>query len=122
MSSVWMALAGIMAVSHLALIVLLIAGGPLAMRWQAMVRLHVAAIIATGLVFLLGADCPLTVWQKWCLERGGREPYEGGFIEHYLVEPVTGGGATPWINAAIVATWLVPTSAAYTVRYRRGGA
>jgi hypothetical protein len=118
-ADVWSALATLMALSHLALIVVLIIGGPLTLRYPRFVWVHIPAAIATALVFALGADCPLTVWQKAYLRRAGAPPYEGGFIEHYIVEPITGGGMTPAVTAMVLAAWLIPTATAYTVRVRR---
>jgi Na+/glutamate symporter len=114
-----MTLATVMAMSHLALIVVLILGGPISVRRPWFVRVHVPAAIATAAVFVMGADCPLTVWEKSFLRRAGETPYEGGFIEHHLVEPITGGGMTPAVSAVILASWLVPTVIAYTMHVHR---
>ena len=72
---------------------------------------HVPAAIATAAVFALGADCPLTVWQKSFLRRAGTDAYDGGFIEYYVVEPITGDGMTPAVNAIVVAAWFSQLSA-----------
>jgi hypothetical protein len=108
-----------MAGIHLTLIVALVVGGPLSLRWPRLVRVHLVIAIAVGGVFVVGADCPLTVWQKACLRRAGRSAYQGGFIEHHLVTPVTGTGITPAITALIVAVWVVPAVVSYSVMWRR---
>ena len=105
--------ARLMALSHLALIVVLIVGGPLGVRVRWIRRLHIALAIPTAVVFLAGAACPLTVAEKWFLERTGRSTYEGGFIDHYLVQPIHEPGITPTIAVLIPAVWLIPTIAAY---------
>ena len=114
----WSALAALFGLSHFTLIVLLIVGAPPAIRWRWMPKLHIPAVIVTGAVFLAGADCPLTTWQKACLRRAGRSPYSGGFIEHYLVRPVTGSGITPLIKALILLTWVVPSAVGYWLLWR----
>lgn len=115
----WSALAVLFAATHLALIVLLIAGAPLALRWSWMPKMHIPAGLATGAVFIAGADCPLTTWQKACIRRAGREPYSGGFIEHYLVHPITGDGVTSTVKVVILLTWIVPTSVGYWLLLKR---
>jgi hypothetical protein len=69
--------------------------------------MHLTALVATAVVFVAGADCPLTVWQKACIRRSGSTPYEGGFIEHHFIEPLT-GGVTAMTTLGTVAAWAVP--------------
>lgn len=115
----WSALALLFAASHLTLIVLLIVGAPLALHWSWMPKVHIPAAIATGAVFALGADCPLTTWQKACIRRAGKRPYQGGFIEHYLVHPITGDGITPTVKVVILLTWVLPTVVGYALVWRQ---
>lgn len=119
MPTVWLLASWLIALSHLTVIVYVVVGGPLALRWPRSARAHLIVAVLVGGVFALGMDCPLTVWQKALLERAGRPVYSGGFIEHYLVHPLTGTGMTPTVNAVIVALWVVPTVASYTVLVRR---
>lgn len=99
--------------------VLLVVGGPAALRWPWVLRAHLPALIATAAVFLVGADCPLTVWQKACIRRSGSTAYEGGFIEHHLIEPLTDGGVTLLTTVVTVAAWAVPTVWSYSALWRR---
>lgn len=114
-----LALARLMALSHLALIVVLVIGAPIGVRVAWMRRLHIALAVPTALVFLAGLACPLTVAEKWFLERSGRATYDGGFIDHYLVQPVHEPGITPTIALLIPLVWLAPTVAAYVAPRRR---
>ena len=102
-----------MAVTHLAFIAFLIAGGPLARRMPRLMKWHLGAIGVTVAINLARADCPLTVWEKHFLTRAGREPYESGFISHYLVEPIYPAGIDGRVNLMILAAWMVPTAFAY---------
>jgi hypothetical protein len=119
MPTVWLLASWLTAITHLAVIVCVVIGGPVALRWPKAQRVHLVVALLVGAVFALGMDCPLTVWQKALLERAGRPVYEGGFIEHYLVNPLTGGGITLGVNAVIVALWVVPTVVSYTILARR---
>ncbi len=114
MSIVWRSVAWFWAGCHLALIVLLIVGGPLGRRWPWIWRIHLPALVATAAVNIVGADCPLTTWQKAAIVRSGGHPYMGGFIEHYLVDPLWSGGMTPGVKLAILASWVVPTIWGYS--------
>jgi hypothetical protein len=115
----WSAGAVFFGLCHFTFIVLLIVGAPLALLWSWMPKVHVPAALATGAIFVAGADCPLTTWQKACIRRAGKQPYSGGFIEHYLVHPITGGGITSSVKAVILLTWVVPTVVGYSLVLKR---
>ncbi|WP_420436489.1 DUF2784 domain-containing protein [Candidatus Poriferisodalis sp.] len=112
-------LARLVAASHLSYIVFLLVGGFMARRWPRLMKWHLGAIGAAGVVNLTGSDCPLTVWETWLLRRGGQEPYETGFVSHYLVEPVYPPGINGRVNLVILVTLTVPITASYW-RMRKG--
>ncbi|MFZ4811075.1 MAG: DUF2784 domain-containing protein [Ilumatobacteraceae bacterium] len=115
MSTVWLLASWLIAIAHVAVIVFVVVGGPLALRWPRLWGVHAIVVVLVGSIFVLGMDCPLTVWQKAALERSGRPVYDDGFIEHVIVRPITGNGVTPAVNVVIVATWLVPTVVSYAI-------
>lgn len=119
MSSLWLAAAWLTAAAHFALIAVLVAGGPISLRRPGFVRVHVVVAVAVGTVFVLGADCPLTTWQKYFLQRAGEVPYEGGFVEHYLVHPITGAGMPASMSLIVLAAWLAPTVVSYSILSQR---
>jgi hypothetical protein len=49
------------------------------LRW-----LHIASLIWGILTELLPWPCPLTLLENWFEEKGGVEPYRGGFLLHYM--------------------------------------
>jgi hypothetical protein len=122
MSQLWAAGAIAAALAHLALIAWLVVGGPVAACRPSLARWHLAAVVPTGAVFLAGADCPLTVWEKACREAAGWAVYEGGFLEHYVVRvrPVHHGGMSPAVQVAIVVAWVLPTLAGHGWLLARG--
>ena len=72
-------------VLHGAYLAFLVAGGFLAWRWRWVAWAHLLAVAwAVPLVVTDALPCPFTSGEKWLQERGGEEPYSGGFIEHYL--------------------------------------
>src|SRR5260370_28459763 len=50
-----------------------------ALRW-----LHVASLVWGILTELLPWSCPLTVLENWLEAKAGVQPYQGGFLLHYL--------------------------------------
>jgi hypothetical protein len=113
------AAADLAALLHGAFIVFLVIGGVACLRWPGLLKAHVVAVAGMATVNLLDLDCPFTVVQKHFIERAGDVPYEGGFNEHYLIDPIWDGGITPAIQAVIVACWLTPTVISYAVLLRR---
>jgi hypothetical protein len=57
---------------------LLVCSRPI-LRW-----LHIASLVWGILTELLPWPCPLTLLENWLEARAGVEPYEGGFLLHYL--------------------------------------
>ncbi|WP_420446489.1 DUF2784 domain-containing protein [Candidatus Poriferisodalis sp.] len=106
-------LARLVAASHLGYIVFLLVGGFMARRWPKLTKWHLGAIGVAGVVNITGSDCPLTVWEKWFLRHAEQEPYETGFISHYLVEPVYPPGINGRVNFVILVCLTVPITISY---------
>jgi hypothetical protein len=49
------------------------------LRW-----LHIVSLIWGILTELLPWPCPLTLLENWLEQKAGVEPYQGGFLLHYL--------------------------------------
>jgi hypothetical protein len=59
--------------------------GALLARGRPMLRwLHIASLVWGILTELLPWPCPLTLLENWLEARAGVEPYQGGFLLHYL--------------------------------------
>lgn len=76
--------AALVMVVHLAFLAYLVVGGFLALRRFALLWPAVVATAYSIWVTLADRACPLTTLEKWLLVQGGRTPYEGSFISHYL--------------------------------------
>jgi hypothetical protein len=81
-------LAALVAVLHGASIAFMLTGSLLALRWPRVLWLHVPVSLAILVVYLTGSDCPLTTWELALREGAGEPGYRGGFIGHYLTEPM----------------------------------
>lgn len=98
---------------HLAAIFCMLIGGLLSLRWPRLLPWH--AVLTGGIlaVNLAGADCPLTVLELHLRTAAGQAPYSGGFIGHYLIEPVHPPGMTAAIDRLVQAVALAPNVVAY---------
>jgi Protein of Unknown function (DUF2784) len=78
------ALATAVLVLH-ALFILWVVFGALLTRSRPVLRwLHIASLVWGFLTELLPWPCPLTLLENWLEQKAGVEPYQGGFLLHYL--------------------------------------
>ena len=82
-------LADAVAVLHGAAVLFMLTGSLLALRWPRVLWLHVPVSLAILGLYLTGSDCPLTSLELALRERAGRaRATRGGFIGHYITEPL----------------------------------
>jgi len=68
-----------------ALFVVWVAAGALLTRSRPMLSwLHIASLIWGIFAEVLPGTCPLTNLENWLESRAGVQPYQGGFLLHYL--------------------------------------
>lgn len=83
-SCIYSALAVFGLVLH-ALFILWVVFGALVTRSRPVLRrLHIASLIWGILTELLPWPCPLTLLENWLEAGSGVQPYQGGFLLHYL--------------------------------------
>ena len=83
-SSLYSALAISILFLH-ALFILWVVFGALLTRSRPILRwLHIGSLVWGILTELLPWPCPLTVLENWLEADAGVEPYQGGFLLHYL--------------------------------------
>ena len=83
-SSLYSALAISVLFLH-ALFILWVVFGALLTRSRPILRwLHIGSLVWGILTELLPWPCPLTVLENWLEGKAGVEPYQGGFLLHYL--------------------------------------
>ena len=83
-----MLLAGAVAVLHGAAVLFMVTGSLLALRWPRVLWLHVPVSLAILVLYFTGSDCPLTTLELWLRQRAGEPTYRGGFIGHYITDPL----------------------------------
>lgn len=81
----WRLLARAVAAVHVSYVVFVMLGSLLVLRWPALLGVHLLAVVWAGATMIFDLGCPLTPWEKTFWKRGGREPYEEGFLQHHVL-------------------------------------
>src|SRR4051794_41757955 len=66
----------------------MVTGSLLALRWPRLLWLHVPVGLAILGLYLTGSACPLTTWELRLRAAAGEPGYSGGFIGHYVTDPL----------------------------------
>lgn len=69
---------------HVLFILFVVFGAFLARSRPVLRWLHIASLVWGILTELLPWPCPLTLLENWLEAKAGVEPYQGGFLLHYL--------------------------------------
>jgi len=83
-SSFYSALAIFVLVLHALFILWVVLGALLARSHPILRWLHIGSLVWGILTELLPWPCPLTLLENWLEAKAGVEPYQGGFLLHYL--------------------------------------
>jgi hypothetical protein len=108
-------LARAVAVLHAAAVLFMLTGSLLALRWPRVLWVHVPLSLAILAVYLTGSDCPVTTLELWLRRRGGGAGYTGGFIGHYITEPLGFPIHATSTQVGIYAIALLPNLVGYTL-------
>ena len=96
MDSLYRTLTSCVLVLHLLFIVWVIFGAFLARSRRALRWLHIACLAWGILVEVLPWPCPLTLLENWLESKARVEPYQGGFMLHYL-DKLVYPDISPWL-------------------------
>jgi hypothetical protein len=83
-SHLYSALATVVLLLHALFIVWVIFGAFLTRSRPHLRWLHIASLVWGILVEFLPWPCPLTLLENWLEAKAGGQPYQGGFLLHYL--------------------------------------
>ena len=114
-----MLLANAVAVLHAAVVLFLLTGALLALRWPRLLWLHVPVVLAIFGLYLTGSDCPLTDWELALRQAAGEPGYDGGFIGYYVTEPLGFPIEAASTQFAIYATPFLLNLVAYGIHAAR---
>jgi hypothetical protein len=82
--SLYSALAIFVLLLHVLFILWIVFGAVLTRSRPVLRWLHIASLVWGVLTELLTWPCPLTLLENWLEGKAGVEPYQGGFLLHYL--------------------------------------
>jgi hypothetical protein len=112
--------ASAVALLHGAAVLFMLTGSLLALRWPRVLWLHVPVSLAILGIYLTGSDCPLTTWELDLREQAGESGYTGGFIGHYITEPLGFPIEATSTQLGIYALALLPNLIGYGLLLTRG--
>lgn len=118
-----MLLAHAVAVVHAAAVVAMLTGALVALRRPRVLLVHAPLALAILAVNLAGADCPLTTLELWLREQAGGPAYGGGFLGHYVFDPLGLDGAATGTQLGVYLVAVLPNALGYgllAARARRG--
>jgi uncharacterized protein YneF (UPF0154 family) len=95
-----------MMILHGAFLLFFVIGGFLAWKWRRVIWAHLAVGLWNITIVLLDFECPVTGVEKHWMRKGGEEPYEGGYINHYLDGTIWPEGYT-WLAEIVGFALLV---------------
>lgn len=107
------ALAVVVAVLHGALVLFMVTGGLLGLRWHRLLYVHAPLTVAILAVNLAGAPCPVTALELHLRSLAGEPTYRDGFLGHYAVDPLGLHLHTTGVQVGLYAIALVPNLIAY---------
>jgi hypothetical protein len=81
-------LANAVALLHAVAVLFMLIGALIALRRPRVLWLHVPVSLTILGLYLTGSDCPLTTLELTVREWAGEPGYSGGFIGHYITEPL----------------------------------
>jgi hypothetical protein len=108
-------LANAVAVLHAVAVLFMLTGGLAAviLNRPRLLLAHVPVSLCILALNLTGADCPLTSVELWFRERAVEPGYSGGFLGHYVVEPMGFDIHAPSTQVGIYVVALLPNLIAY---------
>jgi hypothetical protein len=113
-------LANAVAVLHAAAVLFMLTGSLLALRRPRVLWLHVPVALAVLAVYATGSDCPLTTWELALRADAGEPGYRGGFLGHYVTEPLGFPIDETTTQLGILVIALVPNVVGYALLLTRG--
>ena len=81
---IYRVLADLVLVIHSCVVLFVVLGSLLLLRWPSVIRLHLPAVVWGIVVQFFFYPCPLTLLENWFRQLGGQAVYTGGFVSHYI--------------------------------------
>jgi len=112
-------LANAVAVLHAAAVLFMLTGSLLALRRPWVLWVHVPVALTILALYATGSDCPLTTWELALRDGAGEPGYRGGFIGHYITEPLGFSIEATSTQVGILLVAFLPNVVGYGLLVRR---
>jgi hypothetical protein len=114
----YLLLADLVLIVHLAFVAFVLCGGLLALRWRWIAWLHLPAVAWGAIVEFTGWICPLTPLENWLRAQGGETSYRSDFIAQYLLPVLYPGDLTRDLQLLLGTGVVVLNTAIYCWLWR----
>jgi hypothetical protein len=114
----YLALADLVVLAHLAFIAFVLFGGLLALRWRRTAWFHVPSAAWGAAVEFFGWVCPLTPVENALRRAGGDAGYSSSFVEQYVVPVVYPAALTRGVQLLLGVVLLI-VNVVYVIVLRR---
>ena len=98
---------------HLAVVLFVLFGGLLALRWRSILWVHLPTVVWGAFVEFSGWICPLTPLENWLRAQGGENGYQSDFVLHYVLPLLYPAGLTQEIQLILGAVVLIVNAGIY---------
>ena len=115
----WRIAADTVLVVHLAFVVFVVAGGFLTWRSPRVALVQFPIAVYGVIIEIVGFRCPLTPLEKSLRREAGSAGYDGGFVEHYIVDVLYPGEFTATIEILLAAIVVLTNAVAYHGFWKR---
>lgn len=114
-------LANALVIFHFCFVLFVLSGGLLVIWRKRFVFLHVPAALWGVIVETTGWLCPLTPLENRWRTAGGGLPYEGGFVEHYIMPVLYPHNITRDFQITLAILIVIINLMVYTIAFTRPG-
>lgn len=111
-------LADLIVVVHFLFVVFVVTGGLLLFWSKKAVIVHIPAVFWGAFIEFSGGICPLTPLENYFRYKAGREVYESGFIENYILPILYPSGLTREIQIILGTAVIVINLFVYLFAFR----
>lgn len=110
-------LAAAVVVIHFAVVLFVIVGALLVVRWPRVAWVHLPVIAWVIFAEWFEKICPLTFLENWLRQKGGGSFYNGGFVDHYITPVLYPDGLTHPMQIILGTLILVVNVTLYAIAF-----
>ena len=119
MTTFYLLLADLVVLIHFLFVLFVFVGGFLVLKWHRLAWLHLPVLVWGAYIEFSHSICPLTPLEIGLRREAGVDPYQGGFIGHYLIPIIYPPGLTSADQFIVAWILLVVNALSYGWLLRR---